>query len=423
MTPTPNFRSTFVSDPLTPLCEPGGRPNFQAVLRLQSELNANAVSVHSNRGTGLLGHLALTMPPDEFRITTRGTVFLAPTLPVAPAFLTRDQNDPDPDPLVVIVGPTISSSEAIHLYKTDLAEFNLYHDVDKALRSQLLQAVPAEFVAPLRHVSLGFATTTTLQLLTHLWLLFGKITMAEKTANAESIALPWDPTTSIEILLTRLTEASAFALFAKEYISEGALVRNGLKTIQNTGQYTLACHDWYQTTDESFDNFKAHFRAAEQTNLAMATTTTPSVYHDHHANLAHRQLSPIPGPNHAHYEIHNGMYGLPHAGRSATVTHEVVPPLLPSAFRANRVAQTPPHTYAKHVEVKLEEGALPLTYCFTHGYSANSRHTSATCKYPNADHQATATYPVGPKASTRYWTEADVKPKSQPRYPPRPPST
>jgi hypothetical protein len=47
------------------------------------------------------------------------------------------------------------------------------------------------------------------------------------------------------------------------------------------------------------------------------------------------------------------------------------------------------------------------TYCWTHGSSNNSRHTSATCMNPAEGHQAAATMdnPLG--GSTRVWTEAD----------------
>jgi hypothetical protein len=37
-------------------------------------------------------------------------------------------------------------------------------------------------------------------------------------------------------------------------------------------------------------------------------------------------------------------------------------------------------------------GERPRGYCWTHGHTTNSNHTSSTCNYRSDDHQATATF-------------------------------
>ena len=43
-----------------------GAPNYATITEICSKLNANAASVHSDDGNGLLGHLALTIGTNEY---------------------------------------------------------------------------------------------------------------------------------------------------------------------------------------------------------------------------------------------------------------------------------------------------------------------------------------------------------------------
>jgi hypothetical protein len=345
---TPAFHTTFPSPVLTPLGENGTRPTFRSIQLLQSELNANAASVHSDRGTGMHGHLILTMDPTSFATITGGVDFLIPTNPVVPVFAPET--------------PSTTVAAALQQHKDDKQAFKTYHDVDKTLRSLLLAAVPRNYVMALHDPTMGFSLVTTLQLLTHLWINFGKITNEEALANMATLDAPWNPATPIEDLFARATAAVTFAIYARDPLSEITIMRRLFRVINATGKYNLACNAWADTDDahRSLSLFQAHFRQAEQTHLELAAQSAPSrasPYHDHQANLANQETPTSVGPVRA------------------------------------QVAEAPP----------------VLTYCYTHGFSTNRHHTSATCKWPRADHkkEATGTNMLG--GETKVWTEADKK--------------
>lgn len=56
-------------------------PTFMTLYKLQSELNQNAMSVSTERGDGMSGHLVLTCPPDVFLARPRYVPFAIPANP------------------------------------------------------------------------------------------------------------------------------------------------------------------------------------------------------------------------------------------------------------------------------------------------------------------------------------------------------
>ena len=79
--PTPSITANFPYPILTPFASERSPPNHASLLNLQRELNANAMSVHSHKGGGLHGHLALTVTAARYH-ELAGARF---DIPVAPA--------------------------------------------------------------------------------------------------------------------------------------------------------------------------------------------------------------------------------------------------------------------------------------------------------------------------------------------------
>jgi len=68
---------TFPHPTITPII---GQPTYESIAELHLKLNANAASVHSNRGNGALGLLFLTIKPEVYS-TLSNVPFLPPTNP------------------------------------------------------------------------------------------------------------------------------------------------------------------------------------------------------------------------------------------------------------------------------------------------------------------------------------------------------
>jgi hypothetical protein len=104
-----------------------GVPSYETITSLNLQLNANASSVQSNLGDGLLGLLYLTVTPVEYN--TMSNV----------AFDPPDNSGPVPPMADNATGAQITAS--IHKHNTRMKFFKEYLATDKALKHQSLRAV------------------------------------------------------------------------------------------------------------------------------------------------------------------------------------------------------------------------------------------------------------------------------------------
>jgi hypothetical protein len=115
----------------------------------QVQLDANAASIHSNRGDGVNGHLALTITPVGYSLRSINRVaFTPPTNP--PAVPAHAAN---------ATAAQIAEDNRAHAHQHH--ECNHYHNVDKTLRNQLIDAVPSIYITALRDPVISFGNTTT----------------------------------------------------------------------------------------------------------------------------------------------------------------------------------------------------------------------------------------------------------------------
>ena len=70
-------------DPLTPII---GKPTYASIKLLKQELYANALSVQSNAGGGMYGHLGLIMPATEYNALPDAATWIDPIAPKLPDF-------------------------------------------------------------------------------------------------------------------------------------------------------------------------------------------------------------------------------------------------------------------------------------------------------------------------------------------------
>jgi hypothetical protein len=139
---------------LTPFASDLQPPTHATLQVLQRELNANAMSVHSNNGGGRHGHLTLTVTPERYNDITQAAF----PVPIAPP-----ANMPMPNPAT-----SVAISEAVRRHTEQIRVFQRYHDTDKALVRSIIVATPNTYIAALSDVDFGYANVTTLQMLTHL---------------------------------------------------------------------------------------------------------------------------------------------------------------------------------------------------------------------------------------------------------------
>ena len=159
---------------------------------------------------------------------------------------------------------------------------------------------------------------------------------------------PWNPPTPIEALFTQLNVGIRFATAGNDAPSEASVIRIGYNIINSTGLLDVACREWRGKDDatKTLALFRCHFRDAYQDRRHSQTTSGAAGYHG--ANAATTQR-PAPKPKQA-------------APTTQAPTTATRPDLRPNT-----------------------------SYCWSHGFLKNPKHTSSTSKFKKDGHQDAAT--------------------------------
>lgn len=320
--------TSFPHDVLTPL--PNERPTVATLRLLKQELTANAVSVHSLRGNGLLGHYALVVDDATYNIATTNIPFIQPAhpgqQPVHPAGATNAQ-----------------ITEVNRQFASDKSEFTLYRNTEAALKKQIIAAVPGTYINQLKHPQLGFANVTTLTILEHLDRTYGTLTVDELATNIGRMNRQWSPNESIETLFEQIRESRLFAE-ATDPISDATALRAALEIVEKSGVFGDAVRDFRKQAEaaKTYDNFVIAFHLADAERRRLITAKAAGYHHS--------------------------------ANAAVSIEAEKQPE---SALAAT----------AKNQSLI----ATGVHYCWTHGVGFNAEHTSGSCRAPQTGHRSEAT--------------------------------
>ena len=357
--------SSFPIKELTTIGDDTTEPTFKMLTKLQKELNTNSSSYETTQGTGQHGLIVLTIAYNEY-------------LELA----TNDIDDDDIDvehPIPINPGPLVANATVAQArtHGIELYHHGTYHAVDKALKQQLIKAIPDIYIAALHHETTGYATVTTLQMMTHLWETYGEISEADITNNLKNFSEPWHPSTSIEVLFQRIDDCRKFATAGESPIDENTTVRLTYDIFFNTGLFEFACREWRAKDKETktYNAIKKHFRTA---NRDRAATTGTTGYKTQTANAIITQQDSIAAMLASHNQLQLQMASLAKAIKNHT---------------NNNATQNKPAESA----TKRDPNATPTFwgYCHTHVtvgcFKADKIHNSANCKNPGPNHKKEAT--------------------------------
>ena len=188
--------ASFPIPVLSPIATKTSPPTYASIRLAQTQLNSNATTVPSHEGDGVHGHLALTLTPAAYLLRSGSIPF------VAPVNGPRQPIHPAPSTAAAI-------AEINRLFYDNQSTFRTYQETDKALRNQILAAIPADYLRGLADPELGLGGVTCLTILTHLWATWGKITQIELDANALRMQTPWNPQRPLTSCSPNLTMVSA----------------------------------------------------------------------------------------------------------------------------------------------------------------------------------------------------------------------
>jgi hypothetical protein len=348
----PIVKFAFPVPKLAPLVGPNGIPTRLQLLKIQTQLNANARSVVSTLSPAF-GLLALTISPARYQQMNGGVAFVPP--PVPPEF------PPYPEAPTQFQIVEISRMHAVRVKAhTDFV------NADRALFRLLRDVVPEEYLEELEDPEFEFADVTTLQALEHLHAQFATVTSDDLNANRERMEADWHPPTAIAKLFNQLTQGQRFANENGETIHNNELARIGFNLIVKTGLFPEGCHAWRlrPEAEKTFAHFRTFFAA--QDVVRRSTATTQSAGYHGAANAATAPGPPAPTLSEVAQMMIKMNERMDQFMASATAPKSTVAPSAP--------------------KVPRERG-----YCWTHGHTSGTNHTSASCKYPADGHQEDAT--------------------------------
>jgi hypothetical protein len=241
--------------PIQTLPQIVGEPTYTSLTTLHKLLKTNAASVETTRGGGLLGHLALVMPPAAYNIRSGGQAFI-------PAV------NPGPIYQVPVGGPNLTaatSQQNVRAHEEQLREYNIHNNIDKELKRQLIAAIEPEFFAAIMDEDTGYATTTTMDIITHLYTTYGRIQPHDLEENDRRFKTTYDPNLPFETFIKQINDAAAYAEAGNIPYTETQKVTNAYNLLFQTGLFPEACRTW-RTNDvpgyHTWQHFQRDFRLA-----------------------------------------------------------------------------------------------------------------------------------------------------------------
>ena len=215
------------------------------------KLKSNAASLPSSLGGGAHGHLGLILS-DTIYHTFTGHHFVPIGYPGAVATIPAGQ------PSAALIGATVRQHAA-----TLRAHYETLR-ADQAIKQQILNAFDEMYTRGLRNTHTGYANITALQLITHMYTTYGKITSMDLEANDNKMKAPYDSTQPIEVLFQQIEEAQEFAEAGEAAYSQATLLNTAYILLFKTGQYKDACREWNRkpTANKTWANLKIDFTEA-----------------------------------------------------------------------------------------------------------------------------------------------------------------
>lgn len=383
------------------------KPSYTSIKRFQDKINENAMTIPSSQTD--LGHLALVLDPTDFDTANGGIAFIPPVSPGnAPtdpttgitsnsdaARTTRGATAADDAAINML---PFTAPEAIRQYNQRKQDHSTYVQATIALKNQIINAVDDKYISAQKDAITLYAKVTPLTLLTHLWTTYGTIDQADQTANEARMRKDWNPPNPIEELYEQLKEGQVFASKGKETISDGQLIRWGYEIILKTGLFNRDCEKWRKKpeTDKTWDKFKEHFSIAEddrdkntsaddagysankmeqliqQRVQAEMSALLNSISQEEDEAPPLTEETPAPASAQA---------------ANATVTLDAIAKLIDAKLKTAKI--NPTSTTQPRPQGTID--GIPVTYCWSHGITANLFHNSKTCRRCKEGHKKEAT--------------------------------
>jgi hypothetical protein len=419
----PSVKDTYFQHKL--LTRIHGKPIYETLQSLATEIKANAASVPSTLGGGQYGHLGLILSVDRYAT-------LANTIPwVSP---------PNPGPFAPPANGTGPQLEAAKdVWRELKLSFDLCQATEKALIAQIVESIDPIFLRALLNRVTGQYSTDVRAILLHLFTTHGKITPHQvKAKEMVTLNMHYDISLPVDTVFNAIDDLVDLAEHALSPMSMQQMIDLAYVIFarQPILQQDLRLWNRRPTVERTWAHMLQHFRDA-QTDLSYLPTAG-DVFHQqpfHQANavaemadlVAQRLLETMPPhdtppPATVHpTDTANAAFqqrDLTLAAREAALLSQMTEMM--SMMRTGAAASSS----VSHQRDTRQSGGrsnrsnarsvrrgsrrstpAPRSYCWSHGACA---HSSSQCNTQLPGHQSSATFTnmQGGSTSNCYWLPA-----------------
>jgi hypothetical protein len=350
-----------------------GEPHYESIAALHQQLNANAASVQSHLGNGLLGLLYLTVSPAVY-----ANLSVVPFVPPV---------NPGPTPHIPdgTTGPQTANIRAAFAEATDL--FKRYSTTDKALKQLLVGAVDEMFIRSLQTKYLGYLNVSTRQILDHLYAQYARISSSDLQDNDVTFKTPYDPNLPIETLFDQIENCVDYAAAGLSPYSTEQVTNNAYQLVYATGMFIDDCKSWKRRAAayKTWEQFKTDFAESHREfRDARGTTAGATNYHANNAVYQEDTIEAI--ANLATATSHDRQAVSTLTATNSALTKELtsVNAKLVTALLANTKLTAQLSEKTTNPTARLEA----RHYCWSCGYKQT--HYSSKCPAPKEGHQKAA---------------------------------
>ena len=278
-----DYKTTNFEYPV--LTKISGQPNYELLKTIKNALKANTASVPSNLGGGSNGHLGLVLTPAEY-LTVSATAY---NRPIHPGTLVIPQGPP--------AVPQYLRQEMRDDHKEAVRVFREVDNVEKALKKQLVDAMPELYLKRFRNRNTNTLTDSLPVILAYLFQTYGDISDEELTKAEETLkAKVFDITQPLAIMYNEIQDLQDLATAANNAFSDRQLVLIGIHLIKNMNDFEKGLIDWYArpSVEHTYMNFKTHFETAYQSlRQVRGITMRNSIFQQQANSVTERVLQEI----------------------------------------------------------------------------------------------------------------------------------
>ena len=258
-----------------------GEPSTATLITLQAEVRDNAQSVQSDLGGGANGHLGLVCSDTTYQaLVPDSTPYIRPENPGR----LQMENDMTQYQIAQVRD---EHAEATRVFREVLG-------VERALIQQIVVAIEPKYLRALRTPGTNKLNKTVAEILQHLFSTYGDVTptdLRELTARVENLSFP--PDEPVDTIFSEIDDLAAIAEIANSPLTPSQKVNIAYIHFQKCHIYKSALAKWDEKewADQTWANFKTHFRTAHKTlRRTGALTLNDTMNKDQVMNLVSDQV-------------------------------------------------------------------------------------------------------------------------------------